>query len=409
MEKNYYSGPKVKPIKALHAAWDLASTIISPPYDVVSTSEAKRLVIGKPDHFLRVSRPEIEFPEQVNPYSKEVYDRGHQNFQRLLNEGKILIDSYESYYIWQMVFRGNISTGIVAGISVEAYNLGIIKKHELTRAEKEEDRVRHISALGAHTGPVMLICREDEILFDIVTEVKGARPSCIVKDSSGVEHSIWCVSDETTTKGISNAFSRVSNLYIADGHHRSAAASVVAKNKPDQYFLGVVLPASELRIFPYYRTVRDLNGHNLDSFLSLIRTKFKISPREKAVEPKATKQIGLYINHSWFELILRDSDELGARTEGMLDVDILSSFILQPILGINDLRKDKRVDFVGGIRGLSLLESIVDSGVMACAFSLYPTNVDHLMAVADADGIMPPKSTWFEPKLVDGLISMRTE
>ncbi len=409
--------PLMMPFGAVRASADHAGEIASPPYDVLSLDDAKNLAKDNKNSFVRVSRPEVDFENDVDPYCSKVYERAATNFKDLLNRRVLVEDVSPSYYIWQMKVAGGQLVGVAGAVSVESYDQGYVKKHELTRPIKEKDRVQHIEALGAHTGPVMLGYYDSEKISQITRIAMGARSIYDNLQLWGVTHSIWGLTDPGLVSEMTKAFGDCSQLYIADGHHRTAAASVLAKKRRElknessssQYFLGVAIPISQLQILAYNRVVRDLNGYTADQFLSKLSQKFEIIPKNKDFMPNQAMTFGLYINGSWYKLKLRDAPVLSSYPEDALDVSVLSNLILKPILGISDPRTDNRVDFIGGIDSCVQLMQMVDNGKMACAFSLFPTKIEDLMLIADSNGQMPPKSTWFEPKLVDGLLSMKLE
>ncbi len=402
----------VQPFRAVRVAAEFAAQVASPPYDVISGDKAKLLVNGNKNSFLRISRAEVDFDARVDPYSRKVYDRAAKNFSELIRRQVLVVDTEPSYYIWRMVTHESSAMGIAGGIALKAYDQGYVRKHELTRPEKEEDRVRHIDALNAHTGPVMLVHRESESINKIISEAIKAKCLYSILDFEGVTHTLWRVSEKLLIHRITQAFQDLSTLYIADGHHRSAAASRLAKNKQkttNQYFLGVAISSSQMQIRPYNRVVRDLNGSSISEFLKKVSQTFIVSRNPNAVIPFSPKTFGLYIDKCWYKLELKSSISLGPNIEDQLDVSILSDFLLTPILGIKDLRSDDRIDFVGGSQGINELMRQVDSRLMVCGFSLFPTRIKDLITVADENRIMPPKSTYFEPKLVDGLVSMLVE
>ena len=407
----------MRPFGAVRANANHAGEVASPPYDVLSLDEAKNLAKDNKNSFVRVSRPEVDFENDMDPYSAQVYERAATNFKDLLNRRVLVEDVRPSYYVWQMEVDGGRLVGVAGAVSVESYDQGYVKKHELTRPIKQKDRVKHIEALGAHTGPVMLGYYDSENISQITRIAMREKGIYENLQLWGVNHSIWGLTDPDLVKEMTKAFGDCSTLYIADGHHRSAAASVLAKKRRElknesyssQYFLGVAIPISQLQILAYNRVVRDLNGYTADQFLSQLSQKFEIMPENKDFIPNQAMMFGLYINGSWYKLKFRDAPGFGSYPEDALDVSVLSNFILKPILGISDPRVDSRIDFIGGVGSCVQLMQMVDSGKMACAFSLFPTKIEDLMLIADSNGQMPPKSTWFEPKLVDGLLSMRLE
>ena len=405
----------VRPFAAIRVKNEFAAEVISPPYDVIALEQARQVVKDNPRSFLRVSRAEVDFADDVDVYSKVVYAKAAENYSYLLEKGILIAEPEPSYYVWRMLKEEKTFTGIAGGFSVDAYQDGLVKKHELTRPKKEQDRAKHIEVLGAQTGPVMLAHRRNDRIENIVSQVVKTKTIVEVGDSEGVTHMVWRVSEEHLIQQISSAFRELSVLYIADGHHRSAAAAAVAKasckpaKKPSKKcFLGVAIPFNQLEILPYNRVVCDLNGHTLRIFLKKAGKYFFITSKQQPVLPQKPKTFGFYAANSWYEFSLKPKINIGSNQEDNLDVSILSKYLLNPILDINDIRNDDRIDFVGGTKGAVDIMRRVDSGEMACGFSLFPTNVEDLIAIADANRIMPPKSTWFEPKLVDGLLSLVT-
>lgn len=405
----------IQPFAGLRPQNTHTAGVIAPPYDVLNTQEAIARSEGKPWSFLHISRPEIDLPSNTDPYSPQVYAKGVENLQKMIDAGVLKQDNSPKYYLYQLVMGNHVQTGLVAAASVEAYDQGRIRRHELTRPDKEDDRVRQIDALNAQTGPVLLAYKQDHDLQAIIDRLIQTFPNADVTADDNVQHRLWVVSNETDISTISNRINQMPFLYIADGHHRSAAASRVAQQRREQnpqhsgdesynYFLTVMFPDVQMKILSYNRVVKDLNGLDENAFLEKVRTVFKLQSSETAFQPTKCTEIGMYCNGKWYQLeipvALIPNDPVQA-----LDVSILSDQILDPILGIKDVRRDKRIDFVGGIRGLNELEKRVNSGEMAVAFAMFPTSLGELMSVADVDQIMPPKSTWFEPKLADGLVS----
>jgi len=407
----------IKPFKALRPQKELAQQVASVPYDVVNTEEARQLVDGNPHSLLRVTRSEVEFADSVNPYSDEIYSRAKQNLDQIKAKA-MLVEERDALYIYALTMNGRTQTGIAATFSVDDYDNDIIKKHEKTRKEKEDDRTKHIITTGAQTGPVFLTYRGKAEIDSIVTGVTSNEKALYdFTAPDGVRHQIWIVPADQT-KNIVDNIGKVPALYIADGHHRAASASrtraeLKSKNtghtgtEEYNYFIGVLFPADQLQILPYNRVVADLNGHNTDLLLKEIFERFTIEQNGKK-SPASKGEYCMYISGKWYTLVPRDNvraslslaDSVGEK----LDVSILQNFLLHPILNIDDPRTSKKIDFVGGIRGTAELEKLVDSGKYAVAFSLYPVTVEDLMAISDAGEIMPPKSTWFEPKLRDGLL-----
>jgi len=402
--------PLIRPFRGLRPAPQRAAEVIAPPYDVLSREEAYALAADRPWSFLHISRPEIDLAPGVDPYAAEVYARGAANFAHMIEQGVLVRDPSPRYYVYRLQMGAHTQTGLVVTASVAAYRAGRIRRHEFTRPEKEDDRVRQIEALGAQTGPVLLAYRDDPDIDAALAQIAAGAPEVDVEGPGGVRHSVWPVADAQWCARVSARFEAMPRLYIADGHHRSAAAARVAEARggddsaPYAYFLAVAFPAGQMRILDYNRVVRDLNGLSPEALLERLREAFAVEPASAPVAPARPGEFGLYVAGRWWRLSLdpaRIPDDPVAR----LDVSLLTDRVLAPVLGIGDLRRDPRIDFVGGIRGLGELERRVDGGGAAAAFSLRPTPMRDLMAVADAGEVMPPKSTWFEPKLADGLVS----
>ena len=400
----------VRPIRGLRPLPERAGDIAAPPYDVLSSDEARARAAGRPDSFLHISKAEIDLPPDTDPCAPEVYATAARNLKRLVGAGALVRDAEPTCYAYRLVMGAHIQTGLVVGASVADYDTNRIRKHEFTRPDKEDDRVRNIEALNAQTGPVLLAYPDAPAIDAMIAEAVKTAPVADVLGDGDVRHTVWKIDDRTLVARIVDAFDALPALYIADGHHRSAAASRVgaARKKPASdssgAFLAVAFPAHEMRILDYNRVVRDLNGLSVDAFLGKIGEHFAVTPASAPVKPQQTHEFGLYVAGGWHRLTFR-SDRVPTDPVARLDVSLLSDYLLGPILGITDLRRDKRIDFVGGIRGLAELVRRVDSGEMACAFALYPPRMSDLMAVADSNNVMPPKSTWFEPKLADGLVS----
>lgn len=408
----------MKPFRALRPARGQAAAVAAPPYDVLNTEEARERAANRPASFLHISKPEIDLPDGTDPYSPEVYARGAENLRRLVDEGILERDTEPHYYIYRLRMGTHVQTGIAGVGSVAAYDRNRIRKHEFTRPDKEDDRVRQITALNAQTGPVLLAYRSDVELARLVEAQAARDPDYDVTADGGVVHTIWVVKDRAAIDAITRAFDGMESLYIADGHHRSASASRVAAarhpgnaagNAADRdtaadYFLCVAFPHDQMRIFDYNRVVRDLNGLSAAEFLARVKASFAVTPATAEVRPTRPGQFGMYLAGHWYRLDIAPG-LIPDHPVDSLDVSLLQQNLLAPVLGIGDPRRDKRIDFVGGIRGLGELVRRVDSGEMAVAFALFPTSLEALMRVADANEVMPPKSTWFEPKLADGLLS----
>ena len=408
--------PHILPFAALRPAAGRAADVVAPPYDVVSTEQARARAAGRPWSFLRVSKPEIDLPPGADPYAPSVYAKGKENFSRMLSSGVLKRDEVPAFYVYRITMGDHVQTGLAAAASIADYDANRIRKHELTRPDKEDDRVRHMEALNAQTGPVLVAYPAMGEVDELLAATCSRRPDSDATADDGVRHAIWSIRDARIMGRIGELFSAMPALYIADGHHRSAAASRVAAARrranprptgAESYerFLIVAFPHHELRILAYNRVVRDLGGMNPVNFLAKLGERFSIASSEAPVAPGRRGELGVYVQGRWQRLTPRDYLPAGASAIDRLDVSLLTAKILEPILRIGDLRTDKRIDFVGGGHGLAELQRRVDSGEMAAAFSLYPTSLDDLMAVADAGGVMPPKSTWFEPKLADGLLS----
>ncbi|MGH8680448.1 MAG: DUF1015 domain-containing protein [Burkholderiales bacterium] len=408
--------PLVRPFKALRPALGRAAEILAPPYDVLTTDEARARAAGKPWSFLHVSKPEIDLPPGTDPYAPAVYAKATENLARMIDAGVLVRDPAPGYYAYRLAVGGHVQTGVAVAASIAAYEANRIRKHELTRPDKEDDRVRHMAALNAQTGPVLAAYPDAPELDALLTAVSQLPPDVDVVANDQVRHAIWPIRDAGRVVRIGALFDAMPALYVADGHHRSAAAARVAaarrKANPrhtgeESYnsFLVVAFPRRGLRILDYNRVVRDLGGMSLGAFLGRLRDRFSVAPGAAAVKPERHGEFGLYAGGQWHRLTLRPELADPADPIARLDVSLLTTHILDPLLGINDMRTDRRIDFVGGGRGLADLERRVASGEMAAAFSLYPTRFADLMAVADAGEVMPPKSTWFEPKLADGLLS----
>jgi uncharacterized protein (DUF1015 family) len=407
--------PLIKPFAALRPAPGRAAEVAAPPYDVLSTAEARVRAKGKPWSFLHISKPEIDLPADTDPYASQVYAKARENLQHMLDANVLLPDQSPCYYAYRLTMPStagdHVQTGFVAAASVADYDSNRIRKHEFTRPDKEDDRVRQIVALNAQTGPVLLAYPTSSDADALLAVATAGQPAADVIADDGIRHTIWVVSDPALIDNISATFDIIPALYIADGHHRSAAASRVAAarrqadaEQSSDYFLAVIFPHHEMRIMDYNRVVRDLNGLSREEFLARLSVAFHVEAMTGQVKPSRPGEFGLYLKGQWVRLQI-DPALIPGDPVARLDVSLLSDNLLGPVLGIEDLRRDKRIDFVGGIRGLGELERRVDSGEMAIALALYPTGMEDLMAVADANQVMPPKSTWFEPKLADGLVS----
>lgn len=406
----------IRPFRAIRPAKGKEETIASLPYDVFNRKEAYEKVKRNPESFLAIDRPETQFPEDHDMYAKEVYEKAHDMLWERVEKGDFVKDEGKFFYIYEQTFKGRTQTGIVACASIDDYLSNVIKKHENTRADKEEDRIKHVYTCNAQTGPIFLCYRKNKLLSELVARVKELdEPVYDFVSEDGVANRIFIISDEDEINTISRVFTTIKSVYIADGHHRCASAVKVGLKKREErekegklrgklksdYFLSVLFPDDELEIMDYNRVVKDLNGLTADEFMAKISEKFEVSKEETSVKPSKKGEFGMLLDGNWYRLnahkdILKDD-----AVEG-LDVSVLQNEVLGPILGIGDPKTDKRIDFVGGIRGLSELEKRCGTD-MKVAFSMYPTSLSELFEVADQEKLMPPKSTWFEPKLLSGL------
>lgn len=407
----------IKPFRALRPNPNVAVRLASRPYDVLNREEARREAEGFPESFYHISRAEIDLPDRVDIHDKKVYKKAAENLKKFIEKGYLFREEKPCYYIYQLVMDGRSQTGIVAVSSVVDYEEGIIKKHELTRPEKEKDRINHILATKAQTGNVFLAYRANDHLNNLVSNVKSSqKPVYDFTSIDGVKHSVWVVDKEDRIEEITRLFKEeVPHTYIADGHHRAASAANAAKrisgkrfntDAASSYFLTTLFPDSELEIIDYNRLLKDLNGHSKEEFLEELKKDFDVEVVGKQpVKPEATHVFGMYLEKEWYRLTAHEDIYDEKDPIGVLDVAVLQKQVLDPILGIKDPRTDSRIDFVGGIRGLEELERRVDNGEMEVAFAIYPVTMEQLFEVADSGNIMPPKSTWFEPKLRDGLLT----
>ena len=404
----------IKPFRALRPPADLAESVASLPYDVMSVEEARAMACGNPYSFLHVSRPEIDLPADINPYDESVYRQGKLNLEEFLRKGILASDSAESFHVYRQRMGAITQTGLVVCASVDDYQTGVIKKHEHTRPDKEDDRVKHIDYLDANDEPVFYISRSSVEIEAIIAAVTLGAPEYDFISADGVAHTLWIIADQSLIRQLISLFSDLPHLYVADGHHRSAAAERVRNlrrsSNPDHtgneeynFFLTVIFPEDQLNIMPYNRVVKDLFGRDTADFMGQVAKIFEISASPGPVIPVARHHFGMYLGGQWYHLHLRISSIDETDTVKRLDVSILQDRLLHPLLGIDNPRTDTRIHFVGGIRGNEELTRLVDSGEYAVAFSLFPTSVSELIELADQNQIMPPKSTWFEPKLRSGL------
>ncbi|MCB2154432.1 DUF1015 family protein [bacterium] len=406
----------LKPFPALRPDPTEAKEICAPPYDVLNSEEAREMAEGNPLSFLRVSKPEIEMDPNVDPYSPEVYEHGAANLRRMIREGHLFQDDKPCYYIYKLVMGSHAQIGLVAAASCAEYDANVVKKHELTRPDKEDDRMRHIEILGAQTGPVFLTYRAVPEIDALIDSQIANKPDYDYVADDGIAHTAWVVKDDEVIRKIEEAFQRVPALYVADGHHRSAAAARIAKEhaaknenhngeEPYNFFLSVTFPHDQMQILGYNRVVRDLVDMNEEEFLAKLGEVMDISDPIDSPNPTKKGEITMYLGGTWRLLTWKAGVANGEDTVSTLDTALLQANVLDPLLGVRNPRTDKRIHFVGGIRGTAELERLVDSGKHTVAFALYPVSVEDLMAIADEDGLMPPKSTWFEPKLRDAMMS----
>jgi uncharacterized protein (DUF1015 family) len=404
---------RIEPFRGVRPRKDLASLVAAPPYDVLSSEEARELAAGNPFSFLHVGKPEIDLPPGTDLYADAVYAKGKENFDRFLREGTIAPDRTRNFYVYKQIWGDHVQVGLVATASCRDYLDDIIKKHELTRVDKENDRMRHIEALGAQTGPVFLTYRRSDAVDTLVAEAMGRAPEVDITTYDAVRHIFYVIEEPGLVARIKSAFAALPTLYVADGHHRSAAATRIkvkrdaerpgrTGDEEDNFFLAVLFPHSQMKILAYNRVVRDLNGLEPAVFLARVGETFVVRPDGPKV-PAKSREFCMLLDGRWYGLETRPGAFDPADPIASLDVSILQQSLLAPILGIADPRTDKRIDFVGGIRGTAGLEKKLASGGFRVAFSLHPTTIEQLFSVADAGRTMPPKSTWFEPKLKDGL------
>ena len=402
----------IQPFRALRPEAQHAKQVASRPYDVLNSKEAKIEAQGNPSSFLHITTSEIDLPEDVDIHSQQVYDVAKNNLEAFISRNILFRESKPCYYIYRLIMNGRSQTGLVCGSSVDDYENDLIKKHEFTRPEKEKDRINHIATTGAQTGNVFLAYRNVAEIDEVISKwQKEKNPVYDLLAEDGIQHSIWIINDSATIDLVTELFkTKVPFTYIADGHHRAASAAKVrkalGKDAPEgaNVFLTTLFPSNQLHIMDYNRVVKDLNGVGAEELLEKISNSFIVEKAEKAFSPEKLHQFGLYMGKQWYCLTAKDNTFTNDPI-GILDVTILQNNLLDPLLGIKDQRTDQRIDFVGGIRGLEELEKRVDSGEMALAISLHPVSIQQLFDIADSGNVMPPKSTWFEPKLRDGLLT----
>jgi uncharacterized protein (DUF1015 family) len=404
----------IKPFNALRPKQELASKVASRPYDVLNSEEARIEANGNAYSFLHITKSEIDLPADIDTHSQQVYDKSKENLEAFQQKNILFKEETPCYYIYQLVMNGRNQTGLVCVSSIDDYDNDIIKKHELTRPDKELDRITHMKTIGAQTGNVFMAYKTNERLNKEIEDWKASHhPEYDFIADDGVQHIVWVINDDTTNERITNYFAEtVPYTYIADGHHRAASAAKVRKalsplaTEESNYFLTTLFPANQLRILDYNRVVKDLSGMSDQEFLHRLQHDFLVGKVDSPFSPTQFHEFGMYLNGSWYKLVAR-ADSYEEDPIGVLDVSILQKNVLDKILSIKDVRTDKRIDFVGGIRGLEELQKRVDSGEMKAAFSLHPVSMQQLIDIADTGNIMPPKSTWFEPKLRDGLMFLQ--
>ncbi len=398
----------IKPFRALRPALGRAAEVLAPPYDVLSSAEARERAKGKAWSFLHVSKAEIDLDPKIDAYDRAVYAKAAENLKRMTEASVLMRDAAPCYYVYRLTWRGHVQTGLAAVGSLADYATNRIRKHEHTTPAKEDDRVRQIEAVNAQTGPVMMGYPAAPQIDALLAEATAGKPEVDMTADDGVRHQLWVIADAAKISELTRAFDALPAVYIADGHHRSAAAARVAQARggdgSHSYFLSVLFPHHEMTILDYNRVLKDLNGRTPEALLAELRKSYAVAPSDQPMRPNAAGELGMYLPGHWYRLTLTAAYD-SRDPIGRLPITLATRNIIEPLFGVTDPRTDKRIDFVGGGRGLGELERRVSSGEMAVAFALYPTQMADLMAVADAGGIMPPKSTWFEPKLADGLVS----
>ncbi len=408
--------PIFRPFKAVRPVAEKAKAIASLPYDVMDSNEAREELARNPLSFIKVEKAEVTLPEGTDLYSEAVYNKAKENLYTYLKDGDMIQDEKEAFYVYRQIMDGRVQIGLVGCTATEDYMNNLIKKHELTRAAKEADRIKHVDTCDAHSSPVFFTYRHREDIDAIVNKVIAGTPEYDFVSDDGIAHTLWLLNEDADIEAISAAFNDMNYLYVADGHHRTASAAKVGLLRKEanpnhtgeeeyNFFMTVIFPDNQLYIMDYNRVVKDLNGHSTEEFFNLIQEKFDCVEfdGQAAYSPEARHDFGMYINKKWYKLTAKEGTFDPESPTKSLDVSILQENLLHPILAIGDPRTDERIDFIGGIRGLSELEKRVDSGREVVAFAMFPTSIEELMNIADAGEIMPPKSTWFEPKLRSGM------
>jgi len=408
----------IKPFKALRPIPEKVNDVIAPPYDVLNSTEARKMAENRPYSFLHISKPEIDLPENTKLNDPEVYKKGRENLSYLIDKKILIKDEDDALYIYEIIFNNKSQTGIACVASIAAYDSNFIKKHEYTTLAKEDDRARNIDELKTQTGPVLLTYKNNNEIKEKLQELKSDKPLYEVNAIDSSVHKIWKIGRKEEIDILVNKLNSLKKLFIADGHHRSAAASRVSKNildknpnhnglEPYNFFLAVAFPDSEMTILDYNRVIHGKNGNTTENLLHLIKDFFEVEVSKKPYKPLKQGEFGMYLDKTWYRLqvntnLIKEEDPVKS-----LDVSLLHEYLISNILGITEARTDRRIEFVGGVRGLSELETLTDKGENSLAFSLFPTPIEALINVAESDKIMPPKSTWFEPKLLDGLLSFQ--
>jgi uncharacterized protein (DUF1015 family) len=398
--------PLILPFRALRPAQGRAAEVLSPPYDVLTSAEARARAKGKPWSFLHISKPEIDLDPAIDPHDRAVYAKAAENFERMIKAGVLIRDAKPCYYVYRLSAGELRQTGLAAVASLADYASSRIRKHEHTTPLKETDRVRQIEALNAQTGPVMMAYPAAYAIDAMLADAAKRTADVDVTADDGVRHELWVIDDAAAIACLTHAFGALPALYICDGHHRAAAAARLAQARnAASHFLAVIFPHHEMTILDYNRVIRDLNGRSPEQLLTSLRERFSVTASDQPVRPAASAEFGMYLAGRWYRLALKPDLVPNNDPIARLPITLLSRHVIEPLFGVSDPRTDKRIDFVGGGRGLAELERLVSSGEMKVAFALYPTQMADLMTVADAGRIMPPKSTWFEPKLADGMVS----